>query len=236
MPVIRLKTVVFPAPFGPIRLTISPSPTCRSRSVSTCRPPNESLQSRRRGALEQLRRRSHDLHARRAEQALRPHAHQATSSEPKRIQRAHGRLLDEDVLPDERRQVDGRDEATVRTQPRSRVRSGSPRRARHTTTSPKRGCPGGSAPSSRPVGEPPAFETAPPSTKARRLHDDRRHATPRATTAAEHGGEPAPRPQPDHQEEDDHAVEQDAERCPAGSPRRGTEGHVDHDRAEDRRR
>ena len=33
MPVIRLKSVVLPAPLGPITLTISFSSTCRSRSV-----------------------------------------------------------------------------------------------------------------------------------------------------------------------------------------------------------
>src|SRR5712691_1106532 len=41
MPVITLKTVVLPAPFGPITLTISPSPTCSSRSDSASRPPND---------------------------------------------------------------------------------------------------------------------------------------------------------------------------------------------------
>ncbi len=40
MPVIRLKSVVLPAPFGPITLTISPSSTCRSSASITCRPPN----------------------------------------------------------------------------------------------------------------------------------------------------------------------------------------------------
>ena len=42
MPVIRLKSVVLPAPFGPITLTISPWATCRSRSETTLRPPNAS--------------------------------------------------------------------------------------------------------------------------------------------------------------------------------------------------
>ena len=39
IPVIRLKTVVLPAPFGPITLTISPSSTCRSSSLTTLSPP-----------------------------------------------------------------------------------------------------------------------------------------------------------------------------------------------------
>src|SRR6266699_6653106 len=39
MQVIRLKTVVFPAPFGPIMLTISLGQTCRSRSCTAARPP-----------------------------------------------------------------------------------------------------------------------------------------------------------------------------------------------------
>ena len=41
-PVTRLKSVVLPAPLGPITLTISPSPTCRSRSVD-CRQAAERL-------------------------------------------------------------------------------------------------------------------------------------------------------------------------------------------------
>ena len=41
-PVITLKTVVLPAPFGPMRLTISPSRTCRSSSESARRPPKDS--------------------------------------------------------------------------------------------------------------------------------------------------------------------------------------------------
>src|SRR6185437_14924587 len=40
-PVITLKTVVLPAPFGPIRLTISPSPTSRSSSEIARRPPKD---------------------------------------------------------------------------------------------------------------------------------------------------------------------------------------------------
>src|SRR6266496_1247995 len=39
MPVIRLKTVVFPAPFGPITLIISCGLTSRSRSCTAARPP-----------------------------------------------------------------------------------------------------------------------------------------------------------------------------------------------------
>src|SRR4249920_3075756 len=39
MPVIRLNTVVFPAPFGPITLIISFGKTSRSRSCTAARPP-----------------------------------------------------------------------------------------------------------------------------------------------------------------------------------------------------
>src|SRR2546430_11737839 len=39
MPVIRLKTVVFPEPLGPMRPTISPSCTWRPRSSTARRPP-----------------------------------------------------------------------------------------------------------------------------------------------------------------------------------------------------
>src|ERR687886_835007 len=38
-----LKSVVLPAPFGPITLTISPLFTVRSRSWRTVRPPNASV-------------------------------------------------------------------------------------------------------------------------------------------------------------------------------------------------
>jgi hypothetical protein len=43
MPVTRLKSVVLPAPFGPITLTISPSRTSRSSVLMHCRPPNALL-------------------------------------------------------------------------------------------------------------------------------------------------------------------------------------------------
>src|SRR6266702_5673426 len=39
IPVIRLKTVVLPAPFGPITLIISCGLTSRSRSCTAARPP-----------------------------------------------------------------------------------------------------------------------------------------------------------------------------------------------------
>src|SRR5262249_34513811 len=41
-PVITLKTVVLPAPLGPIRLTISPSSTSTSSPESARSPPNDS--------------------------------------------------------------------------------------------------------------------------------------------------------------------------------------------------
>ena len=42
----RLNSVVLPAPFGPMTLTISPGMTTRSRSSITCRPPNDLLTPR----------------------------------------------------------------------------------------------------------------------------------------------------------------------------------------------
>ena len=41
-PVMTLKTVVLPAPLGPITLTTSRSPTCRSSSVIARSPPKDS--------------------------------------------------------------------------------------------------------------------------------------------------------------------------------------------------
>src|SRR5690554_5264276 len=40
MPVTTLKTVVFPAPFGPITLNISPSCTWKSTASTARKPPN----------------------------------------------------------------------------------------------------------------------------------------------------------------------------------------------------
>src|ERR1035437_6211767 len=40
MPVSMLKTVVFPAPFGPMSDTISPSSMCMVSSLTAFRPPN----------------------------------------------------------------------------------------------------------------------------------------------------------------------------------------------------
>src|SRR6266567_697093 len=53
MPVIRLNTVVFPAPFGPITLIISFGMTSRSRSCTAARPPKclETLDSFSIGSL-----------------------------------------------------------------------------------------------------------------------------------------------------------------------------------------
>src|SRR5215475_11796595 len=49
----RLKSVVFPAPFGPMMPTISPAPTTNETSVSALRPPNRLLTERtsRSGAI-----------------------------------------------------------------------------------------------------------------------------------------------------------------------------------------
>jgi len=43
MPLMTLKSVVFPAPFGPMTLTISPSPTLKLTSLSARKPPKERL-------------------------------------------------------------------------------------------------------------------------------------------------------------------------------------------------
>src|SRR5271156_2332385 len=45
-PVIRLKLVVLPAPFGPISASVSPSPTEKSRSWTARRPPKRLLMLR----------------------------------------------------------------------------------------------------------------------------------------------------------------------------------------------
>ena len=73
-PVTRLKSVVFPAPFGPMTLTISPSPHLE---VEVCRRTG----GRRRALLTPSSSRagarpSRDLHALVAEQALRPGGHE----------------------------------------------------------------------------------------------------------------------------------------------------------------
>ena len=108
MPVTRLKTVVLPAPFGPIRLTISPSSTCRSRRSAT-REAAEGL----RHVLELEERRSlpsHDLHARRSEQALRADGHQGDEQRAEEDPARDCGLLDEAGLPDDRGEVERRHE------------------------------------------------------------------------------------------------------------------------------
>ena len=73
MPVIRSKSVVLPAPVGPITETISPSSTCRSRSetdLQTAERERDALQ------LEQGRA-SDDLHATLAEEARSAADHEA---------------------------------------------------------------------------------------------------------------------------------------------------------------
>src|SRR6201995_2692264 len=100
MPVIRLKSVLLPAPFGPTTETISPSSTCRSRLSTTVSPPKRSdtplsSSSGIRNPLPappkpapslfvSLRRAygSYDLHAPFAEQAVRAHDHQRDQDQP----------------------------------------------------------------------------------------------------------------------------------------------------------
>src|SRR5512144_863912 len=93
MPVIRFITVVLPAPFGPIRLTISPSRTSKERSLTACRPPKRfvtllsssisGLRAEDRGlrigsnsVLSPQSSSLHDLDARLAKQPVRPVGHQ----------------------------------------------------------------------------------------------------------------------------------------------------------------
>src|SRR6059058_3168364 len=106
IPVMSLKTVVLPAPFGPIRLTTSPSPTTRSRLFTTWSPPKAFETSRSWSSAT-----SDDLHARGAKDSRRPHVHDHDEQRPEHDQpRRAGHLLDELVLPHERRQIQGRDQ------------------------------------------------------------------------------------------------------------------------------
>src|SRR3954447_5661635 len=106
IPVMRLKTVVLPAPLGPITLTISPSPTCRSRSLTTWRPPKAFDTPRSSSSAT-----SDDLDARRTEDAGRPHVHDHDEKRTQHDQpRRTGNLFDELVLPDERREIKRRDQ------------------------------------------------------------------------------------------------------------------------------
>src|SRR5581483_114142 len=68
----RLNSVVLPAPFGPITLTISPSSTCRSSSSTHLRPPN-AIDTPRSSSSAAT---SDDLHAALAEQPVRPQDHE----------------------------------------------------------------------------------------------------------------------------------------------------------------
>src|SRR5438132_1371640 len=130
MPVITLKTVVLPAPFGPITLTISPSPTCSSRSDSASRPPNDrDTRSRLRTGLSagfpvpfsggapwpaaSLNRSpsaltSHDLNAPGAQQPLRPGVHHYDQDRPDQDLPGNRGLGDQPGLPDARAEIDRR--------------------------------------------------------------------------------------------------------------------------------
>src|SRR5262249_62339051 len=106
MPVIRLKTVVFPAPFGPMTLTISFSSTPKLRRWTTFRPPNAFAPSRSSSSAT-----SDDLHARGSEDSRRPHVHDHDEQRAEKDEPCRARdLLHEVVLPDERGQVERRDQ------------------------------------------------------------------------------------------------------------------------------
>src|SRR5438309_2534424 len=107
MPVIRLKSVVLPAPFGPITLTISPSSTPRSRSDTTASPPNESETPRSSSSGASAT--SDDLHSPLAQQAVRPQDHQRDQDQAEHDEahrRDRGGRPDHHVLPDERGQIE----------------------------------------------------------------------------------------------------------------------------------
>ena len=101
MPVIRLKSVVLPAPFGPISETISPSLTSMSRSETTRRPPNESE------TLLQLEQGHQTISTRFSpSRPFGPQDHQADQHEPDDdVPRRLG-LREHHVLPDERSEVE----------------------------------------------------------------------------------------------------------------------------------
>src|SRR5436305_12031216 len=101
MPVTRLKSVVWPAPFGPITLTISPSATSKSRPETQASPPNASDTPRSSSRASAT---SDDLHAALAEQAVRAQDHQRDQDQAEhdvahRCDRR--RRSDHHVLPDE---------------------------------------------------------------------------------------------------------------------------------------
>src|SRR5215470_6175516 len=104
-PVIRLKRVVLPAPFGPITLTISFSSTWKSSSEITCRPPKafETPLSSRSGNLDHL-----DLGL--PEESFRTDGHHRDQEHAEQDRAGDGGVEDEQVLPDERGQRERGDE------------------------------------------------------------------------------------------------------------------------------
>src|SRR3954469_23280262 len=98
MPVIRLNSVVLPAPFGPITETISPSFTRRSRPSTTFRPPKESetlLSSRMLG-----RSPLDNLDPALTEQAVGTQDHQSDQDQPEHDVTGRLGLREHHVLPD----------------------------------------------------------------------------------------------------------------------------------------
>src|SRR5262245_35534853 len=103
-----LNSVVLPAPFGPITLTISPSSTCRSSSETTRSPPKSIVTPRSSSSFSAIG--SDDLHAALAEQAGRPRDHQRHEQRAEDDEAGRLGLREQHVLPDERGQVERRDE------------------------------------------------------------------------------------------------------------------------------
>ena len=194
MPVIRLNSVVLPAPFGPITLTISP---LAHLEVEVADGP-QAAEGLRDAASSSSGQPHHTSSTRMRPRSPCGRAIIITSRRPEQDLAGDRRLDDQPVLPHERRQVQDR-EQEVRQQPRP----GPARPAGKTsTTKPivagRLMCsPGGhpvrsGSPTSRPLAGSPAValgEIAPTiACKTSRTHRRR-----------EHGGQPAPRPDLDHQ-------------------------------------
>src|SRR5215213_7299386 len=101
MPVMIFITVLLPAPFGPIRLTISPAPIANERSCTACRPPKffVTLVSSSM-ILQDL----HHFYSWLAKQPVRPVGHQQHQDGAQEQQPRHAGLGGQARLPDERQQ------------------------------------------------------------------------------------------------------------------------------------
>ena len=109
-PVITLNSVVLPAPFGPITLTISPSPTVRSSPSRHAKPAErerELLHLEQRRALVHV----HTISTRcLPEQPLRPVCHERDEQRADQDEASDRRLRDQEVRPHARREVEDRDQ------------------------------------------------------------------------------------------------------------------------------